>query len=641
MPGVAGGFVGVDVFFVISGFLITGLLLGDAARGRIRFVHFYARRALRILPAATVVILATTVASVHILNAERARQVMTDSVWVSAFAANIKFTRDGTSYFNQVAVSPLQHFWSLAVEEQFYLVWPALLAIIVVVAARPGKSLPRGWIAAVLLVVGAASLGYSLHLGSQNPNAAYFSTFGRGWELVVGASVAVALPILERLKPPIGALLSWLGVIGIAAAAWWFTSDTPFPGTAALLPVLAAAALLAGGAGTPTWGANRVLALPPLRYLGNISYSLYLWHWPMLILGAAYAGHPTTPMQTFLLVDAALWLSIVSYFLVENPLRRPRPLWSSRPSVALLAWPIAAGLVLALVVFVQPSTAPAAAAGPTGSTAAATAAATTPPPVPPGAAEVRTSVLAAQRAAKIPVDLEPGFAGILGDVTTIGDCSGFDKTQNKICQYGDKAGTKKMVLFGNSHAVAWLPALGPTAVAAGWQLFPVVKESCDWGEYLGSNRFPQCGAWYRWALDQVKAIHPDLVVLNGYIGGPDWQPALARAIQDLKPLATRVILFSDPPGVAAAPVDCLQRPRATLKTCLSPLTDYVLDSTRAQRRMAVQAKIDFVDVQPWFCWNSQCPSVIGRRVVYSDLGHVTQTYASHLTPLLAPALKLN
>jgi peptidoglycan/LPS O-acetylase OafA/YrhL len=645
--GVAGGFVGVDVFFVISGFLITGLLLSDAGRGRIRFAHFYARRALRILPAATLVILVTAFAAVHILNDTRSREVLTDSLWAGLFAANIKFSHDGTDYFNQVAVSPLQHYWSLAVEEQFYLLWPALLAVTVLLLRRAGKPLPRGAIAVVLVFVGAASFLYSRRLGGQDPDAAYFSTFGRGWELVVGALLAAALPMLERLKPPIGALLTWLGCAGIGYAAWRFTADTPFSGTAALLPVLAAAALLAGGAGSPTWGANRLLALAPLRYLGNISYSLYLWHWPVLILGAAYIGHAPTPIQNVLLVDAALLLSIASYFLVENPLRRPRPLWTRRPSVALLAWPLAAGLVLLLVTVVRPSNSPAttiAGAAPSASTAAAsTVAGTTAvvPAVAPGAGEVRASVLAAERGAKIPSDLDPTVGSILQDVTTIGDCSGFDRTENDICQYGDGDGSKKLVLFGNSHAVAWLPALGPTAKTAGWQLFPVVKESCDWGEYLGSDRYPQCGVWYRWALAKIKAMHPDVIVLNGYLGGPDWQPALAQAISDLKPLAGRVVLFTDPPGVVTPPVDCLQRRNATLQSCVSPLTDYSGSSSRTQRTMAAQAGIGFVDVQPWFCWKAMCPSVIGSRVVYTDVGHVTQTYAAHLTPLLAPALKLN
>jgi hypothetical protein len=136
-------------------------------------------------------------------------------------------------------------------------------------------------------------------------------------------------------------------------------------------------------------------------------------------------------------------------------------------------------------------------------------------------------------------------------------------------------------------------------------------------------------------------MHPDLIVLNGYLGGPDWQPALAQAMKDLKPLAGRVVLFTDPPGVATAPVDCLQRRNATLRTCVSPLTDYSGSSARTQRTMAAQAGIGFVDVQSWFCWNALCPSVIGSRVVYTDVGHVTQTYAAHLTPLLAPALGLS
>ena len=362
IPFLTGGYVGVDVFFVISGFLITGLLLSDAAKGSVSLTKFYSRRALRILPAATVVIIATDIASAVILNPFRARQVLDDSLWASFFAANIKFGRDGTDYFSQADTSPLQHFWSLAVEEQYYLIWPALLALTVFVgpalwarlrgtrrSLRQRGPLPRGRIAAVLGVLFVASLAWSIQQTAQEPTAAYFSTLTRAWELILGALLAVCVPYLGLLPETVRAVLGWAGLAGIALAAVLFDETTPFPGSAALLPTVATAAVLAGGALAPRYGANRLLERQPLRFTGDISYSLYLWHWPLLILGAAYAGHELRIRQNLLLVAVAFALATMSYYWIENPVRRAKVVGLAQQRRSLRLWPVAVGSVVIVV----------------------------------------------------------------------------------------------------------------------------------------------------------------------------------------------------------------------------------------------------------------------------------------------------
>jgi len=155
---------------------------------------------------------------------------------------------------------------------------------------------------------------------------------------------------------------------------------------------------------------------------------------------------------------------------------------------------------------------------------------------------VKASVIAAEAGAPIPSGLSPSFAALRQDFKSIGDCSGYKKTKNKICQYGDAAGTKRVVLFGNSHSTMWTPALSPIARAAGWQLFPVVKEACDYGEFLGSARNKQCGVWYDWAKQQIQQLHPDLIVMSGDHGGPGWEQALTTALADMKSRSSRVLL---------------------------------------------------------------------------------------------------
>ncbi len=325
-----GGFVGVDVFFVLSGFLITGLLLAEArARGSVSLIEFYVRRARRILPAAALTLLATDVAAFLLLNFVRARQAVEDSLHAAAFAANFRFAAREVDYFARAEPpSPVLHYWSLAVEEQFYLVWPLLLTIALFGLAlgcrrrRAREGRERRLLALVLVLTG-ASLGWSVHVTTTLPEAAYFSPFTRAWELGVGAAIAVGSATLG-LVPPIGrAVLGWAGLLAIASAAVLFSDGTPFPGSAALLPTIGTALALVAGIGdrVPRLAVARLLAVWPMRVIGDRSYALYLWHWPVLILAGQYAGHELTVPVKLSLVAGAFLLSCLSYALVEKHAR--------------------------------------------------------------------------------------------------------------------------------------------------------------------------------------------------------------------------------------------------------------------------------------------------------------------------------
>jgi peptidoglycan/LPS O-acetylase OafA/YrhL len=287
-----GGYVGVDVFFVISGFLITGQLVRELrTEGRISFMGFYARRARRILPAAVLTVIVTAVASALLLDPLAAKRALGDVLPAIYFGANVHFAAQGTDYFNAgLAPSPIQHFWSLAVEEQFYIVWPLLLVaaslVWVGVRRRSGRGLASGRrpmlgaVAVVLAILAAISLMVSIRQTATSPSWAYFSIVTRAWELGVGAMVALALPLLARLDRRLAIALSWVGLGCIALAAARFSDTTAYPGDAALLPVLGAAAVIVGGSalGRSRFGAVALLGTPPFQRVGAWSYSWYLWH---------------------------------------------------------------------------------------------------------------------------------------------------------------------------------------------------------------------------------------------------------------------------------------------------------------------------------------------------------------------------
>jgi len=340
-----GGFVGVDVFFVISGFLITSLLLKEQKRaGRISISGFYARRVRRILPAATLVVVITLFATYHWLGFITGNLVANDAKWTAIFAANIHFGVVGTDYFGaQLPPSPLQHMWSLGVEEQFYLVWPGVFLVLVLLArgAQHRKAL-----AAALSAIIAVSLCWSVIQTAVNQTWAYFSPLTRAWELALGALVAVLAPFIARTS------MAWMphaaafaGLTGIALAAVLFTSDTRYPGVAATLPVVGSALLIAAGCANERTIVGRALSVRPMQWFGARSYSLYLWHWPLLIIPAQYATTELSALETTGWVLLTVVASAITYRLVENPVRRSK-LLARRTHLTLVMGVVLVGLTI-------------------------------------------------------------------------------------------------------------------------------------------------------------------------------------------------------------------------------------------------------------------------------------------------------
>ncbi len=645
---VHGGFSGVDVFFVISGFLITSLLLDDLTRfHRIRFTVFYARRAARILPAATIVIIATAVASIFLLGVLQSRNVFSDSVWAAFFVANIHFANIGTNYFLAgSATSPLQHFWSLAVEEQFYLVWPGLIAIVAFVmrARHRRDQVPRFAIGSTLGVLFAGSLYFSIAQTASNPTSAYFSTLDRTWELALGALLAVALPLITRMPTLLKVTLAWSGLAAIFLAAFLYTAATPFPGYAALLPAGGSAAVIAGGAGLSYGGAHHLLSAKPLRFTGDISYSLYLWHWPILVLGADYLGPSDTAPVRVALVALAFVLAALSYFALENPLRRAK-LLLRRAWHGLALWPIALASIIVVALLATPAVPFAAATGPVANVDVTRA--------------VARAVAAGEADARIPHATSPSLAVAATDSVDLGDCSAYLHLTEKVCQLGDSKGKSTVVLFGNSHSAMWAPGLAKMTRSEHWKFYPLVKEACSYEEYTGlrPGLSPKghCALWYHWALHQIKLLHPSVIIMGSYTATQYWRVGETAAVEQVKALTPRFILLSDTPTLR--PLNCQNEARSTQPACVWPAgcltkagatqASCLWHETSAKVRLqtmtadiAAAANVQYLNITPWFCDVRLCPSVINDLIPTYDGGHLTPQFSNYLATALARSLNL-
>lgn len=321
IPGVHGGFLGVDVFFVISGYVITNVLLREkASRGSTSIPGFYARRIRRILPAATFVLIVTVFATYHWLSYITGATNADDAKYVAAFVGNLHFAKLGTQYFtaNQPP-STLQQFWSLAVEEQFYLVWP-LLFIFLTLPWRAFTPIIR--LLSMLSVVIVVSLSWCIIETSQNEVWAFFSPLTRAWELALGAILALIAPHLRGRSPRWGLTLASTGLIVVLLSTWIYTSSTLWPGTAVIAPVMATGAIIVGGSLRGAVRFGRIINFAPIQWLGNISYSLYLVHWPVIAIATQYSITPLPLRSEISLVALTIVLSAVLYYLIENPIRK-------------------------------------------------------------------------------------------------------------------------------------------------------------------------------------------------------------------------------------------------------------------------------------------------------------------------------
>ncbi|MET7752457.1 acyltransferase family protein [Micromonospora sp. NPDC005367] len=662
---VPGGFVGVDVFFVISGFLITGLLVSEVNKtGRLSLSGFYARRAKRLLPAAAVVLVATLVLTFAFLPRTRWSATGWDVVSSGLYVMNWRLAEQSVDYLAaNRAPSILQHFWSLGVEEQFYLVWPLLLVAALWLGRR--RHARTGFLLTALALVAVPSFAWSVWLTDDNPARAYFVTTTRMWELALGGFVALLAGHLHRLPRAAAAVLAWSGLAAIVASALLLSESSAVPGYLALAPTLGTAAVIAGGLTAGRAGPAVVLAAGPVCAVGAISYSLYLWHWPLLVVAEARFGELTTSAGLAVAAASAV-PAVLTYRYVENPIRRSETLaWQPTRSLQLGAVctgvAVVAGLAFQLTVW--PPAAPPAPPSLAVPTVAAngTPAALTSPAV-AGAAALGDSPTTS--AAGIPVDRVGAFvpnplvAGQDGPDAWKNGCH-TDQRSSAVrpCLYGDPNSSFTVALAGDSHAAQWLPALQRVAVSKQWRLKSYTKSSCPFINgvvALDSKPYPSCTEWnekLRGALTGDE--RPDLLVVSTsfYVMIRDGAPvssgaqdafadALGRTWAEMTSAGIPVVVLRDTPYHGKDIAECVSENPRKLTRCASRRDEVLIGGGGPAHEAAARQndKVHLVDLNNAICPRDRCAPVIGGVLIYRDNNHITATYAATLAPRLAKAL---
>jgi peptidoglycan/LPS O-acetylase OafA/YrhL len=650
-PGFTGGFTGVDVFYVISGFLITGMLLRELdEHGRIRFGAFYARRARRLLPAATLVTVVTLVWSMAVLGPMRLMDVVGDAKASALYYINYRLAENATNYFGTTAPSPYQHYWSLAVEEQYYVIWPLLLFVVWWAVRR------RGRISLVVAAAAIASLAFSIHLTTTLQPWAFFSLPTRGWELAVGGLLALAEAHLRRVPGAAAVAAGIVGLVLLLVAAFRIHGDSSYPSWYALIPVTGAALIIGAGVRAPVTGAGALLKLRPMQWLGAVSYSLYLWHWPLMILPAAMVGHALSGSQRAGLVLAAVVLAELTRRLVEDPVRHARGL-ARRPAF---------GLGLAALLTLVAGTA-AFAANRHATSELGVAARTTNPSS--TATKNETSEVLQFAGSKkaetgpqpVPADLHPSISQAKKDLPLIyrdGCQINQFAAAIKHCVFGNPHGSFTIVLFGDSHAAQWFPALDKIANADGDRLVVQTHSHCPApivNIFASGHVMDACTTWRQSALRYIATLKPDIVLVathrpsgnfyqvtdaNGNIvSNPQqlltmWQAGYDQLMKRLQASSKAVALFADSFMAQDIPY-CVASHLSDTRPCDTP-RNIAIDPTYAamEQSIASQDHVGLIDTTKWTCPGDPCPAIIGNVLVWRDQHHLTSVMTTALSGLL-------
>ena len=624
VPGLGGGFAGVDVFFVISGFLITGLLLREVERtGRVSLREFYARRARRLLPAALVVIALTFAASWVVLSPTTRPDLVADVLGSTLYVVNWVLAARSVDYLAEGAgVSPLQHYWSLAVEEQFYLVWPLLVLLGLTLAAR-SRYAPRRVLLALLATLTVASLVWSVVATAQSPATAYFVTPTRLWQLGAGALLAFAVPALRRWPAGAAQVMALLGLALVVTTVLAVDSSTPWPGSAALLPVLGSAMVVAAGStGHPTL-VSRVLGLPPMVLLGGLSYSIYLIHWPLLVLVEEQRG-ALGPVGLTLVGVGTIGLAALMRVLVEDPVRFGSGL-AGRPGRTLVA--AGTGMaVLSVAAGVAWATRPT-----LGETTTAGPAALVADPW-----DSRWELREDPRSAydtEGPLQPDPELAR--EDVPTYYDdgCQIQDGVAmfDTSCVYGDPDAETVVALWGDSKLGQYASALDAIALRESWRLEYYLKSACS--PTVRGAVAEDCNAFGRATVEELIADPPHLVVIgSGGFEEPE-QEGMVEGVRTLIDAGIDVVVVDDNPHPDQAAYECAAEHPRDLLACERRPKDISGRPFLALVHEATGAPV--IDPNPWICPEEDtCPVAIGGQLVYRQGSHITDTYARSLTPFL-------
>jgi peptidoglycan/LPS O-acetylase OafA/YrhL len=635
-----GGFAGVDVFFVISGFLITGhLWRGYAKTGTVPLADFWGRRAKRLLPAAALVLTVTWIASRIVLPSTRLADTATQVQASALYFQNWQLAWNAVDYLkSDDAASPVQHFWSLSVEEQFYLGWPLLflLAGAIALTARRRARLARARKAAIGLAgaVVVGSLLYSVYDTRADPAAAYFVTTTRIWELGLGGLLALAP---ERLAARLGrpGWLGWAGLTMVVASAFALNGSMAFPGALALLPAVGAAALIAGGSAAARLGPAGLTSARPMVFIGGISYSLYLWHWPIIALWTAWRGHSPGALAGPAIVAASALAAWLTKVLVEDRVRTASLLsghsWRSLATTLTVAVP-----VILVAVFIAGEPAPF--VGNLG-------------PGYPGAAALADSVSSVKAepvlpqpdAIKLPAYWQQGC--LVAESASV----------SKSCVFGDTTNPVLTVaLVGDSFAGDWFTPLRQIADKRHWKLVTDLHSVCAWTSTMmitpdTGGPYTPCHAWGVSVLhDLLTRVRPNVVITSDYpglatighpAGGPPSQAdigaGMARYWTQLEHQGISVVAIRESPLLGIDEPACVARNPGSPARCDQSVVKVISAHPPTLYAAAAMAgRVHVINMNPLICGPRECSPVVGNVLVFQDNHHLTSTYSLTTAPFL-------
>jgi len=585
---ISGGFIGVDIFYVISGFLITGLLLKELnSSGRISLKAFYLRRSKRLLPASFLVLFVTALFAWLVLPPISRGSIGRDLIATTLYISNYLFAWWQNDYQNLNATpSPFIHYWSLAVEEQFYLFWPLFI-----IALSNLKSRRKFLIGFSTVTFVTFALGVWLTIVA--PIWAFYSLPTRAWELSIGALIAL-LPALRRKSP----LLAVIGVTALGASGLWFNESTTFPGTYALLPVLGTAALLSSIGAWPQplkWLATNRISV----WLGKISYPLYLWHWPVLVLPVALFARELNLRERITALIITVVLADLTTRYIEEPLR----IKNFAPRRIVLS--TATAMVFALLVGL-------------------------------GIAQSTTSSILVN-------GKQVTLASIEARPTPYDDgCHlNYHQSVSPLCEFGKLDSNKTVVLYGDSHAVQWFPALEKLAAEKGFRLITLTKSACPSidvvRESVGAFKMSNCVSWRKSTIDRIAVEKPELIILSSFEhfvppGDPRkvkewWAAGSERTYKTLQPLTSKIVYLLDTP-----------LPKRNIPDCLASTS---ADKCLANSKLGLPqtANFEIVDPAKWLC-QVECRGIVRGNVAYRDASHISVATSLELADSLWQALVL-
>ncbi|WP_438352814.1 acyltransferase family protein [Microbacterium sp. CJ88] len=643
-----GGYVGVDIFFVISGFLITGHLMRElTATGSVRLAQFWARRARRLLPASLLVLLfcGLVVASPYLMPTSALPNEVREIISSTFYVENWTLALNSADYLNHSGnPTTVQHYWSLSLEEQFYVLWPLLMLLAAWIGVKFFRGATRRSVLIVLGAVSIASFVFCVLFTLTNPAPAYFVTFGRMWQFGLGAMVAL-VPLLRVRNAIVSFVLGWGGIAVLLYVAFRFDAQTPFPGYMAAIPSLGAAAVIAASASGRWWYPTRILSLPPFRFTGDISYSLYLWHWPLIVIAPSVPFWGLTIYHRVALLVICFVLAWLTKRFVEDPVRAWKVLTSRRPRLTLWSSLVAMVLVAGVAGGAWAANAPAYTQG----VQALQQLRADPPPC-FGAASVLDPACAGATPATgiLPA---PGFAGV--DRPTDDQCFiQLNDSRPVSCDFGSTdPNAKTVALIGDSHAYQLLPTFQRIADANGWHLKTWFKGACPWSTTALSTDGAfgaACTDWRAGVTAALKDANVDVVFTSALATTPyssagfgsahdaavagyrsAWQEVLDRGIP--------VVTVVDNPVWETDPNKCLRTHEQS--TCDGARADVLVKNDPLRDAATGVSGVTLLDFTDVYCDASTCFTVVGGANLYRDQDHLTATFVDTLAPQYTAALK--